>query len=238
MLMKLISSTILLIALLLPVPSVVLAETGMVSGTVAESIDAGGYIFLRLEEQDMWIATSPFSVSEGDQVRFSGGAEMKNFYSKSLDRTFESIFFVQNVSTADPENSDIPQGSMQGHGAVGFPGPGSVQPPAPGELSQLKDGKTIANIISESDQLNGQAVSLRARVMKVSRNIMGKNWITLQDGTGTEPDNSLMTTSSELVSPGDLVVVRGALKKDVDIGSGYKYKVLLEQASFSLDLGI
>ena len=109
----------------------------------------------------------------------------------------------------------------------------SVQAPAPGEIPPLSDGKTIVALFAESAQLNKQAVSLRAKVMKVSQNIMGKNWITLQDGTGTEPDNKLVTTSSELVSPGDLIIARGILRKDVDIGAGYKYKVLLEEATFS-----
>jgi hypothetical protein len=62
---------------------------------------------------------------------------------------------------------------------------------------------------------------------------MGKNWITMQDGTGTEPDNRLVATSSELVSPGDLVIASGILRKDIDIGAGYKYKILLEEATFS-----
>jgi len=34
---------------------------------------------------------------------------------------------------------------------------------------------------------------------------MGKNWITLQDGTGTAPNNRLIATSLELVGVGDLV---------------------------------
>jgi hypothetical protein len=62
---------------------------------------------------------------------------------------------------------------------------------------------------------------------------MGKNWITLRDGTGTEPDNKIIATSSELVSPGDLVIASGTVKTDIDIGAGYKYKVLLEEATFS-----
>ena len=62
---------------------------------------------------------------------------------------------------------------------------------------------------------------------------MGKNWVTLQDGTGAEPDNKLIATSEELVSPGDLVIASGTLRYDADIGSGYKYKVLLEKAIFT-----
>ena len=94
-------------------------------------------------------------------------------------------------------------------------------------------GKTIADIFSDSAQLKEQTVSLRARVIKVSKNILGKNWITLQDGTGTEPDNKLRATSLELLEPGDIVIAKGIIRTDIDIGAGYKYKVLLEEATFS-----
>ena len=81
--------------------------------------------------------------------------------------------------------------------------------------------------------MDEKEASLNARVIKVSQNIMGKNWITLEDGTGTEPDNKLLATSQELVSPGDIVIAKGIVRTDIDIGSGYKYKVLLEEATFS-----
>jgi hypothetical protein len=70
-------------------------------------------------------------------------------------------------------------------------------------------------------------------VMKINTHIMGKNWITLQDGSGTEPENKLLATSQEVVAPGDIVIVKGTVRTDVDLGYGYQYKVLLEEASFS-----
>jgi hypothetical protein len=175
------------------------------------------------------------AVSEGDQIEYRGGMEMKDFYSKALDRTFESIFFVQNVSLAGQDIENMHREARDNYQAKHSMNskPVSVQAPAPGEIAQLADGKTIADIFAESAQLSDQTVSLRAKVIKVSQNIMGKNWITLQDGTGTEPDNKLVTTSSELVSPGDLVIASGILKKDIDIGAGYKYKILLEDTTFS-----
>jgi hypothetical protein len=62
---------------------------------------------------------------------------------------------------------------------------------------------------------------------------MGKNWITLQDGTGSDPDNKILATSQESVAPGALVVARGTVVTDVDLGYGYQYKVLLEEVTFS-----
>ena len=233
--MKFSTAVFFLSAILFLMPAPATAETDPETGTVAETINAGGYTYLRLEEPDIWIAAPTMTVSEGDQVKYSSGMEMRDFYSKALDRTFESIFFVQNVSLAGQDIENMHREAMEGHGteAPAIPKPVSVQAPAPGEIAQLADGKTIADIFVESAQLNEQTVSLRAKVIKVSQNIVGKNWITLQDGTGTEPDNKILATSSELVSPGDLVIASGILRKDIDIGAGYKYKILLEEATFS-----
>jgi hypothetical protein len=233
--MKSLLSMILICALLFYVPTIMAADTGPETGTVAETINAGGYTYVRLEEPEIWIAAPTMAVSEGDQVKYTGGMEMRDFYSKALDRTFESIFFVQNVSLAGQDIENMHREAREGAGAKhpGIPDPDSVQAPAPGEIPPLADGKTIVGLFAESDQLNEQEVSLRAKVIKVSQNIMGKNWITLQDGTGTEPDNRLLATSAELVSPGDLVIASGILRKDIDIGAGYKYKILLEEATFS-----
>ena len=57
--------------------------------------------------------------------------------------------------------------------------------------------------------------------------------MTLQDGTGTAPNNKLLATSAELVSPGDVVIAKGTLRNDVDLGSGYTYKILLEETTFT-----
>ena len=232
--MKPLRSLILVCAFLVFAPVLAVAEQGAQTGTVAETMTSGGYVYIRLEEQDKWLAARTFAVSVGDKVQYSGGMEMNEFESKSLDRTFESIWFVSQASLA----GDVGAASRgDKHPAATPPKmPVAVQAPAPGEITALKEGKTVAVIFAESAELKEQVVSLNARVMKVSKNIMGRNWITLQDGTGVEPDNKLLATSQELVSPGDLVVVQGTVATDVDLGYGYEYKVLLEEASFSSGL--
>jgi hypothetical protein len=62
---------------------------------------------------------------------------------------------------------------------------------------------------------------------------MGKNWVTLQDGTGAAPNDKLITTSLETVTAGDVVTAKGVIHNDVDLGSGYRYDVLLEEATFT-----
>jgi hypothetical protein len=210
---------------------VMAAEAGPVTGTVAETIDSGGYVYIRLEN-DVWIAANTFAVSKGDKVQYSGAMEMNDFHSKSLDKTFESILFVSEAGLVNNGSAAKP---MAGHGNKGTPLQKTVtaEMPAAGEIKPLADGKTVADVFAESGQLKDQVVSLNAKVIKINKAIMGRNWITLQDGTGTAPDNKLLATSQEVVSPGDLVTAKGTVITDVDLGYGYKYKVLLEEATFS-----
>jgi hypothetical protein len=215
-------------------PVSLLANTGSNSGTVAETIDAGGYTYLRIKESDTWIATSTMEVSEGTQIEYSGGSEMLNFHSKSLDRTFESIWFFGTVNVSGRDAEQLHQG-VENHPSVHdtIPKSTAIASPAPGEIEKLKDGNTIAEIFSDPTALDGQEVSLRARVTKVNADIMGRNWITLQDGTGTAPGNKLIATSQDLLTVGETVTVKGVIRNDVDLGSGYHYLALLEEATFA-----
>ncbi len=98
---------------------------------------------------------------------------MLNFHSKALDRTFESIWFVQTVSLSGQGNSH--QAAAQGHAPIpaGTPRDAAIAAPAPGEIEKLEGGKAIEEIISDRAALKGQTISLRAKVIKVSENIMG-----------------------------------------------------------------
>jgi len=216
-------------------PVTLSAQHGPEGGSVAEAIVAGGYTYLRLEEPERWIATSALEVFVGDQVEYSGGMEMRDFHSKALDRTFESIWFVEAVSVTGRDIDKLHQGVEAGHGATPppIPKPATVAAPAAGEIEKLAGGKTIAEIQADPTALSEQAVSLRARVVKINENIMGKNWITLQDGTGVVPNDKLLATSLETAIPGETVTVRGVVRNNVDLGSGYRYDVLLEEATFT-----
>jgi len=233
--MKSIRLLFLLCAFLIFAPLMMAAETGPGTGTVAETMTSGGYVYIKLQEQGIWIAANTFAVSAGDKIQYSGGMEMNNFHSKSLDRTFESIFFVQSASLVGNGGDTGSTAMMAAHANIDMPlkKPVPAQAPVAGEITPLTDGKTVAVIFAESADLNEQVISLKARVIKINKAIMGRNWITLQDGTGTEPDNKILATSQQVVSPGDVVIAKGTVVVDMDLGYGYKYKVLLEEATFS-----
>ncbi len=63
---------------------------------------------------------------------------------------------------------------------------------------------------------------------------MGKNWVHLRDGSGSAADNSndLLVISMNEVKIGDVVTAKGTVRTDKDFGSGYAYKVIIEEATF------
>jgi len=67
-------------------------------------------------------------------------------------------------------------------------------------------------------------------VVKFSPEIMGKNWIHLQDGTGVSGANDLTVTTSATAQTGDTVTISGVLVTDKDFGYGYSYDVIVEDA--------
>jgi hypothetical protein len=68
-------------------------------GKVLETIPARQYSYIHVStaDGDEWIAASRGDYKTGQQIRYSKGIMMTNFYSKTLDRTFESIRFVSRV---------------------------------------------------------------------------------------------------------------------------------------------
>jgi len=61
---------------------------------------------------------------------------------------------------------------------------------------------------------------------------MGRNWLHIRDGSGKVSDNNFDLTVSTLdqAKVGDVVLVKGTAKADRDIGAGYFYPVLVEDA--------
>ena len=70
------------------------------SGRVIEAIDSNNYTYILVEtdQSKRWLAAPKTALQSGQKIRFPDGALMRNFYSKSLKRTFENILFVSGVA--------------------------------------------------------------------------------------------------------------------------------------------
>ncbi len=68
------------------------------AGTVAETMDAGGYTYMRLDTSSgpVWIAATQREVAVGAQVAASG-MMMRDFHSSTLNRTFPELVLASAV---------------------------------------------------------------------------------------------------------------------------------------------
>lgn len=206
-----------------------LAQPGAVEGKVLETQNVEGYTYLKLQTQagEVWAAVPTASVKPGAQVAIGNAMTMQNFESKTLKRKFDKILFGQLL---DPKAAGA-AALAPPHGQMGSAKPAIAQTPV--AKASGADAKTVAEVLAGKATLKDKTVTLRARVVKVNAGIMGKNWLHLQDGTGKAADgsNDLIVTSKDLAAVGDVVTVRGVVRTNVDLGSGYAYAVLIEDAS-------
>lgn len=116
------------------------------SGTVVETMNAGGYTYALLDTGSgkTWIASRPFKSAVGEKVTTGPGYEMKNFASPTLNRTFPSIYFVSGAAAGT--NALPGHGMPAGHppamgGGHGGPhGGSSVEAPGlRGEVIETMD---------------------------------------------------------------------------------------------------
>ncbi len=70
------------------------------SGKVAETMDSGGYTYMKLEKdgKNTWVAIPNTKVTVGQDVSVAQGMTMSNFTSKSLNKTFDSIIFSAGLA--------------------------------------------------------------------------------------------------------------------------------------------
>lgn len=206
-------------------------------GAVVESLNAAGYTYVLVDtgSEKIWAAATEFQVKVGDKVKVPPGSLMKNFHSKTLNRTFDLIYFVGKITVdgAEQTSNRLPSG----HPGIAK-APPATSGPAEFDFSGIEKpegGKTIADIYAEKSKLSGKNVLLRGKVVKFNPNIMGKNWMHLQDGTGAAETNDLTITTSENVKVGDKVLVSGVIVTEKDFGAGYKFAVMIEAAEVTVE---
>lgn len=207
------------------------------TGKVVEKLDGGGYSYFLLEKEGKktWVAAPPTEGKIGETLSFQPGFEMKSFKSKTLDRTFESIIFTDGPASGDAK-ADQDLLNKKAHAGLAKDAAKSADQAGKSlDVTVAKaaapNGFTVAELYAKSGELNGREVVVQGRVVKVSRQIMGKNWVHLQDGSGDAAagTSNLVTTTKDSAAVGDLVVATGTLAKDKDFGGGYQYSVIIEE---------
>jgi hypothetical protein len=69
--------------------------------------------------------------------------------------------------------------------------------------------------------------------VKFTPDVLKKNWLHVRDGSGSDAQstNDLVVTTLDRANVGDVVLVKGVVHTERNLGSGYAYPVLLEDAT-------
>lgn len=238
-------------------PAAKKAAGGALAGTVAETLDSAGYTYIKIKTGagEKWAAVRKAPIKVGQKVAISNPSEMKNFKSPTLNRVFPSIYFGSlggGGKGKGPHGMGMggPHGKGKGmvHG-MGKGGPAKVDvskahaglgkkratidKPIP--KAEGAAGQTVAGVYANKAGLKDKKVAVRGKVVKMNRGIMGRNWLHLQDGSGSvaAANFDLTVTSKGVAEVGQVVLINGVLRLDKDFGSGYRYAVILEDGVVS-----
>jgi len=193
---------------------------------VNEVQQTGNYTYILVQEsdQEFWLAVSKTDVKVGERLYYSEAMEMKNFESKELNRVFESIFFVDQISrepiSAETKKAEVSAKRQEGMQKL----LDSIK------ISPVAGGHSIADLYENSEKYNKQTVKVRGQVVKVNMDIMDRNWVHLMDGTKGDSRSDLTFTTMEIVKVGDTVTFEGILAIDKEFGAGYVYPLIVENA--------
>lgn len=228
-------------------------SAGAVTGRVLERIDAAPYSYLRLSTPsgEVWAAVPQTGVTEGAEVSLVNPMWMNGFESKTLKRKFDRIIFA-NLAGAGPASpaAAAPAGMPPAGMAPAGMAPGSMPPEVaaqhaaaaagPADVGEIKvprakgsNARTVAELYKQKAQLKEKEVTVRGKVVKYNPGILGKNWVHLRDGSGTQGkgDNDITVTTGDAAALGDVVTVTGKVRLDKDFGAGYAYPVIIEEAT-------
>jgi hypothetical protein len=197
-------------------------------------MDAANYTYVRVKTAngEIWAATGQFKVAVGDRVTVPLEMPMQNFHSQALKRDFPVIYFAGRITRegeqAKPTGTPaMPAGHPPTERIVPRPSATVTEP-----IAAAPGGLTVADVWAKRTSLAGKQVTVRGKVVKFNAQIMGRNWIHIQDGTGKVADknNDLTITAGTDVKVGDIVTVTGKVAIDKDFGAGYAYPVIVEEA--------
>ena len=210
------------------------AQNALYSGKVTETMDAGGYTYVCIDTgtEKVWAAGPTTTIEVGTEVSIPLGMLMSNFTSESLDRTFEEIYFVNEIATGGSM-------SMSSEMPAGHPNIGASDAADGMDFSGIQTpagGTDIATLFSQKSDLAGKQVIVCGKVVKFTGGVLGKNWIHIRDGSGGADHNDLTITTDAVAQIGDVVTATGSLSLDKDFGYGYKYEILIEDAKVTVEI--
>jgi hypothetical protein len=211
------------------------ANPAMHEVKVAEVVQTSNYTYLKVSDNgaENWIAVTRQEAAVGDVYYYDQALEMKNFNSKELKRTFETIYFVQGLSKQPITAAAAPptgMGEMGGDAAAKHTGKIALEKKAGISIAPVAGSVSIAQLYADKAKYSGKVIKIKGQVVKINEQVMGKNWIHIQDGSGDTGNFDLAVTTLDGMKMDDVVTFEGTITLNKDFGAGYFYEIIMEDA--------
>ncbi len=204
--------------ILLALLSLTLIASSSYTAKVLQTLQSAGYTYMKVQEgkNSYWIAMTQRDVKVGDTIKYTEQGWMKNFHSKTLNRTFEDILFAGDIE----ETTAV---KLQ-----------KIKPNIMTSSYKEKDTLTVAELFKNRDKYVDKIIRVKGKVTKTSNAIMKLNWLHIQDGSNFQGMNDLVFTSTQKTPKvGTIIYATGTLIKDKDFGYGYFYPVIIQNSTFN-----
>jgi hypothetical protein len=192
-----------------------------------EVMQAEKYTYVQVTDEageQYWVAVPSQSIESGVTYYYKGGLLKRNFESKEFNRVFETLYLIAGLSNhpLGEESSALDQAFAK-----------LQQAESPSENTQvdpIEGSISLADLFSNPKKFEGKTVVVQGKCVKVNNQIMGRNWIHIQDGSGENENLDLTVTTSSVVEIGSVVTIEGTIALNRDFGAGYRYNVIMEDA--------
>lgn len=165
-------------------------------------------IAVRESQWRFWAEVPAVDVEPGDHVLLGRGPARYDVEIPELGRRASQVLDIPHVAVVDAETARL--------AVAGEPPEGAVP---------------VEVIFAELAERADRELLVYGTVTKATEAV-GSVWVHLQDGTG-DPEagtHDLMVQTQDAVAAGQRVAFRGTLRQDADLGFGYRYRALLEEA--------
>ncbi len=184
---------------------------------IVETMSSGGYTYMKVDEgkNTYWIAMTLRDAKVGQRVKFLEQGWMKNFKSKTLNRTFDNILFASEPAPTQKKKLE------------------DIKPNIMTSKYVQKGTIVLAELFKNPKKYANKEIQIRGKVTKTSVGIMKRNWIHIEDGSRFQNmDDIVFTTTEAVPKVGDIVIAKGMISVDKDFGYGYFYPVIAEKSHF------
>jgi hypothetical protein len=205
-----------------------------------------------------WAAVPTTDLAVGDHARVGDALQMQGFTSNALKRTFPVIYFgtletsAGGAAAANPHAKGAPlrapaaadpHANAAGPGAAGAGSDAAMKSAhaplaavatdvAPVARAQGPSARTVAELIAQRTELAGKTVRIHATVVKSTPGVLGRTYLHVRDGSGDAAagTHDVTVTTDATPAVGDTVLVEGVVAIDRDIGAGYRFPTIVEDA--------